>query len=287
MKWLLSFALAVTPFATLSAQDSSWVLERSRTQTVTAPDGHAYELSIAWPEGRPPVRGWPVLWVLDGEDNFAIAALTARRLARAGARTGIEDGLIVAIDSGPIDRRIFDYTPAVEGYEIPPGKPAHGYRTGGSSAFLAFLRDEIAPVVEGNWSVDSSRHTLLGHSFAALPGLQAIVQGGPWSRLALVSPSLWFGDGKLAGPARAGGPVEDIMILQGDEDIAASQEFAPAFAQWLDTSGITHRTIELPGQGHGTTMLAGMGHAIAFAFGSDPAGLVPTTELAIEKDGQE
>jgi predicted alpha/beta superfamily hydrolase len=42
-----------------------------------------------WPAAS---GGWPVLWLLDGEDNFAIAAMTARRLTKAGRARGCNRG---------------------------------------------------------------------------------------------------------------------------------------------------------------------------------------------------
>src|SRR5690606_13631769 len=104
-------ALAV-PTAAVAAP---WTLERSEVLSVAAPDGTAYEVMVAWPEGDPPPSGWPALYLLDGERHFASFSVAAR------GRPGTDPGVIVAIASGGRARRAMDYTPAAPGYVIPKG----------------------------------------------------------------------------------------------------------------------------------------------------------------------
>ncbi|WP_169053472.1 alpha/beta hydrolase [Alteraurantiacibacter aquimixticola] len=273
MRHLVALALLAMAMAPASAQAQAWQLERSEVHKIEAEDGHAYSVSIAWPQGDAPEQGWPVLWVLDGADNFAIAALTARRLARAGERSGIHHGVVVGIDSGPLTRRIFDYTPRLEGYEIPAGLPGHGHMTGGSQAFLALVRQSIVPVVARNVPIDNARQTLLGHSFGAVLALEAMEGEGPWSRFAVVSPSLWFGDEVPVTRIRPSGKVGEVLIALGDgETSRAGTEACDAAERLRDRlaeHGIASQVSLLSGHDHGTTMLAAMGQAIALAFGEE------------------
>lgn len=225
----------------------------------------SYQVMIAWPEGEPPVAGWPVLYVLDGEDNFAITALTARRLARAGERSGVDAGVVVGIAAGPLARRVRDYTPATPGWIIPAGRPAHGLVTGGAEAFLDLVERRIMPMVHaGRWRIDRSRETLAGHSFGGVLALHAaFTRPALFDNVVAVSPSLWFGDGLLAREAvnRPAGPR--ILIAEGDGAMAG----IASPASFVATLGERAHLLPLPGQTHGTTMLAATAPTITFAFG--------------------
>ncbi len=251
-----------------------WALPRSDVVTATAPDGHAYRVLIAWPEGEPPKAGWPVLWLLDGEDNFAIAAMTARRLARAHTRTGIEPGVIVAIDSGPLARRVEDYTPPREGYSIPPGKPAHGLPTGGAERFLDFLDTHLRPLVAQRVPLDPTHETLAGHSFGGLLALYAAHEERTFHAYAAVSPSLWYGDGKLAlGPSATPPEKPHVLLVASSPDRGDAGSDGAAGAQTLveawRAQGHDARYLALPGYDHGATMLAAMNAIIETAFGQE------------------
>jgi predicted alpha/beta superfamily hydrolase len=251
-----------------------WQLERSDVETVAAPDGHVYRVMIAWPQGEPPAKGWPVLWLLDGEDNFAIAAMTARRLERSGARSGIEPGVIVAIESGGLARRVLDYTPRVPGYAIPEGMPAHGLAVGGGDAFLDFIDQHLRPQMAERFRTDPRRQTLMGHSFGGLLALDAMYEGRAYSRIVAVSPSLWYGDGVLAkAEAKAATDTGAALLLASasNERTAAGLSGADGEAlvgRW-SARGLAARYLPLPGQNHGSTMMAAMAAGITAAFGKD------------------
>ncbi|WP_379488559.1 alpha/beta hydrolase [Novosphingobium soli] len=258
-------------------QAAPWELPRSDVETVSASDGHAYRVLVAWPEGPPPAEGWPVLWLLDGEDNFAVAAMTARRLARAGARSGVEPGVIVAIESGGLPRRVLDYTPPAPGYAIPEGMPAHGLNVGGGESFLDFIEERLRPLVAARWRVDPRRQTLMGHSFGGLLALDAMYEGRGFSRIVAVSPSLWYGDGVLARSeqhAGSGAKAALLVAASPDERTRAAPAGAPMaeaealVARWRQR-GNAARYLPLPGQDHGSTMLAAMAPAIRAAFGGE------------------
>jgi predicted alpha/beta superfamily hydrolase len=236
-----------------------YTLPNSAVFEVPGGAGESYRVSVAWPDGTPPASGWPVLYVLDGEDNFAIAALTARRLARAGARSGVDAGVIVGVDAGALPRRVRDYTPATPGWTIPAGRPASGLPTGGGEAFLNLLSQRVQPAVRARWHVDPARETLAGHSFGGLLALHAAVtRPAMFDRVVAVSPSTWFGDGLLLRGAGSAPQPALALIAEGEGGEAAS-----ALAARIGGA----RFLPLPGQGHGATMLAAMAPTIAFAFG--------------------
>lgn len=264
---IVTAAMLSPPSAAVAAP---WQIERSDVFTLRSADGHEYRVMVAWPDSPPPPQGWPVLWLLDGDDNFAVATVTARRLARAGARSGVGEGVIVAIDSGGLSRRIFDYTPHVPGYVIPKGSPAAGQPLGGANAFLAFLHDTVRPEIARRWRVDTGRQTLMGHSFGGLLALHALAQGGTWTRYVAISPSLWYGNGLIARQAVEMSPAagRHVLLAAGDREgpPAGASGTLAGVATTLSSRGIDARFAVLNGQSHGSTMMAAMADSISLAF---------------------
>jgi predicted alpha/beta superfamily hydrolase len=271
VKALLGLALMLSPVAA-PAQAEPWQLARSEVQTATAADGHVYRLLVAWPEGEPPAAGWPVLWVLDGEDNFATVVLTARRLARAGERSGVAPGVIVGIDSGPLARRVLDYTPPSQGYAIPAGLPAHGLAIGGADAFLDLLDSRFRTQIARQWPIDPARQALLGHSFGGLLGLHALRTDRSFAAVVVVSPSLWYANGAIAQADRPAPVRSRLLVASGTAKGGPNGQNAAAaealVARWR-AGGLEARFLPLEGQTHGSTMLAAMGAAISFAFAEE------------------
>lgn len=255
------FAAALSAAAPALAAETPYVIERTVVTDVAAPAGRHYKVMVAWPEGQPPTTGWPVLYVLDGDDNFADVVSAARRLARGGPRSSVGPGVVVGVASEDVDHRILDYTPASPGYVIPAGKPASGRATGGADAFLDVLRDRIQPLVAQRWKIDARRQTILGHSFGGLLALHALAaRPGQFQAYVAVSPSLWFGEGLVAREAASAKPPASVLIAAGDEPGAGE------LAEKLKATGLDARLLPLPGLSHGRTMFASLPEAVTFAF---------------------
>lgn len=269
----LAMLLGPTPHAATRAEEPAYVIADSLVTALPAADGHDYRVFVAWPREPAPLEGWPVLYVLDGGDNFATAVETARRLARAGGRSGVGSGVVVAVDSGTLPRRVLDYTPPSPGWRAPAGAPAAGMETGGAEAFLDFMATRLQPWVTSRWHVDPARRTLLGHSFGGLLALHALfTRPALFDRYAAVSPSLWFGGDLIEREEKAARlvPATPLLIATGADERGPNGAAAPAaeaLARRLGDRGVRVRRLDLNGQSHGTTMLAAMGQAIALAFG--------------------
>lgn len=264
-----ALCVAVAPVMAPVAAAAPWQLEQSDVFSIERADGETYRLMVAWPEGPAPAEGWPVLWVLDGDDNFALAATTARRLARVGARSGVDAGLVVGISSGDIHRRARDFTPAVPGYSIPQGTPGHGLPTGGADSFLDFLERDVRPLIERRWPTASKRQTIAGHSFGGLFALYELAKRGSFQRYAAISPSLWYADGAPVkdGPANAH-PDTRILLVRADREVAIGTSL-DTLATKLRGRGADVRLLTLSEQSHGSTMPAAMAQTITLAFGRD------------------
>lgn len=273
---LLAPAAAVAAPAVEIASAEEYRIARTSDFTLTARDGRVYRILVSWPEGAAPPEGWPVLYVLDGEDNFAVVTQTLRRLGRAGARSGVTEGVVVAIESGSLARRVLDYTPAAPGWTIPAGVPASGLATGGADRFLDFIEHELEPAVARRRPIDPQRRALLGHSFGGLLGLHAyFTRPSMFAEVAAVSPSLWFGGDLIAREEatarKTAAPRGRLLVAVGGAErdpVGGGDAAAPAEAlvARLNLSSPRARAgyLSLPGQAHGATMLAALFAALRF-----------------------
>lgn len=268
--------LALAPAAQAApGANVAYSIEHSSVLAVKAADGHEYRVMVAWPEGAPPAAGWPVLYVLDGDDNFAVVTQTLRRLVKAGPGGGVAPRLIVGVESGSLARRVFDYTPATPGWTIPAGAPAAGLATGGADRFLDTLAGPVAAEVAARWPIDRRRQAIIGHSFGGLLGLHAFfTRPDQFDSVVAVSPSLWFG-GELLAKEEAGFRVmkrreSRLMVAAGGAERGPLASPPPAPGEGLVgrlkalTPAADAVFLDLPGQSHGSTFLAGLTPALGF-----------------------
>jgi predicted alpha/beta superfamily hydrolase len=172
-----------------AASGEPYVMPRSEVRRMRSSSGGDYLVYIAWPEQAPPPEGYPILYLLDGTESFAIAAEFANRL---GSYSGMAPGVVVGIGYPDASRRVLDYTPAVpEGVDTSPAKGP----TGGADAFLEFLASQVIPGVEAGHRVDANRRTLAGYSLGGLFTLQALFKRPDLFRTYVASsPSIWYGE---------------------------------------------------------------------------------------------
>lgn len=243
-----------------------WTLPQSDVQFAPVADGHVYRLLVSWPDTRPPRDGWPVLWLLDGEETFALATITARRMGRRNRA----EGLIVAIACEHRGRHVEDCTPTIPGYRIPDGFPACGLPTGGAERFLDLIEGVFRPLVESRWPLDPARQTLAGQRFGGLLALHALLTGRPYSSIVAVSPSLWYGGDAMAATERKADPrLRTRLLIANGARPADLDDHGGAAAEALVTrwrrQGAEAWHLSLP-VGPAATMLAATGATVATAF---------------------
>ena len=280
-KFLLPLSLAfiaTTATAQPATTPTPYTLPGSTTRIVTAQSGEAYRLFVHIPDSPPPPQGFPLLYVLDGADNFPIAVATALRLARAGARSGVEPGIIVGIDSGTLQRRARDYTPPFDRPATREGQPGHGLPTGGADAFLDFIAYVVQPALAKEQRIDPARIGITGHSFGGTLALHAaLTRPAMFSNVTAASPSLWLADEAMlrqvqnlpqSQPVRArnakNAPRRPAFILTVGEQ--EKPEPLHRFAAALTGKNYKVRTRILSGEDHGSTMPATITEAVRATF---------------------
>lgn len=150
----------------------------------------------ALPDGKTDV---PVLFVLDADIEFALAAEIARFRATSGmAPSAMVVGIGYGADFAEMAKlRTADLTPPLsEAGKQALGKMADfiGEQDGGADALLTFLIDTLAPEVTRRYpEASTSDHILFGHSLGGLFTAYALLtRPEAFSVFLPTSPSLWW-----------------------------------------------------------------------------------------------
>jgi predicted alpha/beta superfamily hydrolase len=193
------------------------------------------------------------------------------------------------------DRRAYDYTPAA-----PPDGPAQThYRRlscamGGANRFLAFIEDDLKPLIEGEFPVDRRRQALFGHSFGGLfvlhvlftrtAAFQTYVAASPsitWGEPAIDREERLFAEGGCDGPVRllvtVGEYEAKLTPYERSAKKAAEREAYLREFRMIDRARALVERLnalqrprlvaefkEYPGEGHMSLVPTAMSHSLRF-----------------------
>lgn len=182
----------------------SRILGEERTVYVRVPERYARSS-----------KSYPVLYVLDGEWHFDLAASSARYLSECGASdTLIPEIIVVGIVNVDRDR---DYTPTrcaeYEGMSFPT--------SGASGRFRQFLTEELIPLIESRYRTSPFR-ILSGWSFGGLFTVETFMKSpSQFNAYLAISPSLWWDHDLLLkdySGEKPGSPVKLVMTIGTEEE---------------------------------------------------------------------
>lgn len=262
-------AAALKIFATGAAS------HRLSQQVVAVGPGH--RLFIAEPTAPPPPRGWPVLYLLDG--NAAFDFLTPEHLAQAA-------GLVIVGVGYDTERqfarewRTLDFTaPEGPGDGLRPDHVHPGRMAGGAARFHDRLVGPLRQAAEAGLAIDPARRTLWGHSFGGLFTLYALLarpQG--FARYAAISPSIWWDEALIRRVAQAARPAAlplPLLMALGDREKRSGADGpppdgpAPATLRFFDDlrrhPGHQAQVHVLPGHVHIQTLAGSFPLVLPFA----------------------
>lgn len=184
--------------------------------------GARYRLRVAVPTQPPPASGYPLLVMLDGN------ALT-QHLTAACAPAALQDQPLVLLVGYALEgdaakeARVYDYTPALADQPEPADPRMPAWRNGGADALLAWLEEQVMPVVARCFDIDAHRRTLYGHSYGGLCVLRALcARTAMFDRYVAVSPSVWWQGQAILDQVdaciEAGGPGARVLVLAGERE---------------------------------------------------------------------
>lgn len=185
---IVSACASQTPTASKSALPKVTIPYSEVRTLKSANTGRTYDLYIRLPEEYAPNRQYPVLYLLDGQWDFKLLDSIYGGLHYDQF---VPEIIIVGItysgDNPDYETlRAMDYTP-------PAGISTPGF--GDAPKFLAFLKEEVIPLIETNYQADSSRRLLMGSSYGGLFTLYALFTAPElFSGYVSASPAVPFGN---------------------------------------------------------------------------------------------
>jgi hypothetical protein len=203
--------------------------------------GRTYRIMVAKPFASAPENGHPVIVASDGNMTFPIAAML-NALFGLGGRGAVIVGVGYPTDN-PLELQLLrrrDLTPPTPAEAIPamPGWPAPDPDDfGGADAFLAFLTDELRPLIAERFQGDPADQTLYGHSLGGLFTLHALFERPDAFRAYVASsPSIWWNgrellqrEAALAARIEAGDVAPRVLITIGETESEPPAELPPGY----------------------------------------------------------
>lgn len=279
----LSAQAAESPAQPAAVPPGGYAMPSTEVWEIAAASGETYRIFVSIPQTPPPENGYPVLYVLDGNANFASFAETRR--VQESSDHNVGNSLVVGVGyptEQPYDaRRLYDFTQAVPA-EVPHYQRSPvPYRTGGRAGFLDFLTGRLRPELARRYRIDPERQALFGHSLGGLFALYALYnRPGAFNAIIAASPSQWWNDQSILAEERAfverlsqgklGASVSRIMVVAGEEeDKIVNSWDAEALAKRLaplSIFGLRSRFDLYANEGHMTVPNAAVTDALRFAF---------------------
>ena len=213
--WLLITLVAISSFcvplrASVASTPPSWTpfdLPKLQQTMLLSAAGASYRIVVATPSGKAPPAGYPVIYVVDGNELTALVSEIIRINANWGIQSRVEPAVVIGIGyptSEPVDltRRQLDFTsPATPGHPDPDVGPVPN---GGDTALMDFIDSVVKPVVEARYPIDRTRQTLLGHSLGGLFTLETLfARPRSFQTYVALSPSIWWNERTPLRQARA------------------------------------------------------------------------------------
>jgi predicted alpha/beta superfamily hydrolase len=224
---------------------------RERTlsvRTMRSKGGLDYTIFISAPKGPPPPGGFPVLYVVDGNAWFGLAAEVARL-------NEIEGGPSIVVGVGYAVHTLYDDARRNQDFTVgpPPAPPpgSAGAHYGGAPAFIDFLRHDLRDAVGKAYKIDPARQSLFGHSLGGWFALHVLFTApDAFSTVVVASPAIWWDDKTLMAEEQAfaakppKNPPKVLITIGGFE-----QQLGPA-----DTALMTKMYALNPAAFHGATL---------------------------------
>jgi predicted alpha/beta superfamily hydrolase len=205
---LVALVVALTaPVLAQPAAPTPLVRSNAEQWDVTSKNtGRTYSIYVAKPveKGPPPAKGYPVIYLTDGDFNFHTAA-DALLMQSVGLEA--KSAYIVGIGYGK-DWETASRTRCADLTPFPPDPATRaaleasplmkGATYGEAEGFHRFLTEELRPQIEAAYPVDRSDSILWGDSFGGLFGLYVLFNHPEAYRTYLVgSPSINWNNGAI------------------------------------------------------------------------------------------
>ena len=233
MKKLAFVAFALTTFFTYSQTDKVIIGDNKKIDSKILNEKRKICISLpkSYNSNSESNQKYPVIYLLDGENNFpSVAGMLTDWTGTV--QSNYPEMIVVGIIN--IDRNK-DYT------------PTHAYRSsedslmdnisGGGEKFTSFLEKELIPYINENYSTDSY-NVLIGHSLGGLFVVNTLLNHTQlFNAYIAIDPSLWWDNKILVKQAK------EKLSLLNFEGISLYMGIANTIDGGYDTSNIQNSTI--------------------------------------------
>lgn len=157
-----------------------------------------YKILVALPTGYAEGKEtYPVLYLLYADIWFGTIAETVRHLAarRKMFKIEVPDMIVVGIGYPMDSAKPFEYYAGWRAKDFTPTRDSRDENSpsGGANDFMAFIRDELKPLINSNYRANSEDNAILGVSYGGLFALYVLfTRPDTFNRYIVLSPSLWW-----------------------------------------------------------------------------------------------
>ena len=131
---------------------------------------------------------YPVIYVLDGDANFASVSTMAKQLSIRNGNTVMPEAIVVGVMNNSRDR---DFTPYPSSYWVYK-TPSPLENTGGGEQFVKYLQQELIPHIDSIYPTEPYK-VLVGHSLGGLAATNIFVNHTKlFNAYILIDPSMWY-----------------------------------------------------------------------------------------------
>ena len=185
--------------------------------------------------------------------------------------------------------REFCPTPAVQFLEnlrktMPPGAFPADIHPGGAAAFLSFIDDELKPLIEARYPIDTTDQTHAGMSLGGLFALHALFAAPKsFQRVVALSPSIWWDNRAILGAEAAFATDAKDMPVNLFLSIGALEEAVHPVAQMVSNLYVLDATLRsrkypnlrlamevFPQETHNSVYAASLTRGLRTVFGRAP-----------------
>lgn len=215
---------------------TQYTFEHTETLKLASDYGITYDIYINFPSASTAIakKGFPVVYLLDGNATFPMA-VTYARLGASAPRKNIQPTphIIVGIsaqDNSPFAKqRMCDFTPTAIPEKMPQKFAKMAItpeRTGGIEQFINFLETKVKPTIANKYTINPDNQTLVGHSLGGLFTTYVLLNHRSlYQHYVIGSPSLWWNGGDLlAQSKRVTRGKETVKIVVGSKEPKLMQD---------------------------------------------------------------
>lgn len=291
LAWLFPYRDTLAPRSELAAHVFPNVIPYTLPGTeqfdiVSGITGLPYRIFVHVPLKPAPSSGYPVLYAVDGNAYFGSLHEAMQLVTRHPK--GLPSGVIVGIgypNEGPFvsERRFYDLTTPAEHEGLrPDGSPWP--INGGVELFLNFIEQELMPLINQRFNINTARQALFGHSLGGYFTLHTLMTRPSLFRSYVAgSPSLWWDDKVLfrklpefEAHLTSQEHLSDLLFTVGSEDKGIYENAKAYYEKLLAYEGKgLNRLVwrEFAEEGHVSVLPALMSPMLRFLFADEGADL--------------